>query len=462
MKKIATIPLARPAIASLCLSLCLAACGGDGDNPQSAGSPSGGISSGVSGGVSSGYSISGVVSGLASGFSLQLLNNGAAPLTLTANGAFTFAAPVALNSAYAVTIGTQPLGQTCSVSSGSGVATAAVTNVTISCGAVQARVSTLAGSTTAGSADGTGTAASFKSPFGVALDASGNLYVADTGNSEIRMITRAGVVTTLAGSTTAGSADGTGAAASFWGPTGIAVDASGNVYVGDSTNNRIRKITPAGVVATLAGTNTRGSTNGSGAFASFSNPHGVAVDASGNVYVADSGNNQIRKITPAGNVTTLAGSSTAGFANGTGVSASFSNPIGVAVDASGNVYVADTGNNAIRMITPAGVVTTLAGSGATGFVDATGTAAAFNSPYAVAVDSSGNVYVTDNSNNVIRKVTAAGVVTTLAGSSTTGSANGYGTAATFWAVDGIAVDTKGTVYVADANNNQIRLIQPTQ
>jgi hypothetical protein len=299
MKKIATIPLARPAIASLCLSLCLAACGGDGDNPQSAGSPSGGISSGVSGGVSSGYSISGVVSGLASGFSLQLLNNGAAPLTLTANGAFTFAAPVALNSAYAVTIGTQPLGQTCSVSSGSGVATAAVTNVTISCGAVQARVSTLAGSTTAGSADGTGTAASFKSPFGVALDASGNLYVADTGNSEIRMITRAGVVTTLAGSGATGFVDATGTAAAFNSPYAVAVDSSGNVYVKDNSNNVIRKVTAAGVVTTLADSSTTGSANGYGTAATFWAVDGIAVDTKGTVYVADANNNQIRLIQPA-------------------------------------------------------------------------------------------------------------------------------------------------------------------
>ncbi|AOZ02058.1 hypothetical protein BKK81_22265 [Cupriavidus sp. USMAHM13] len=458
MKKHATLPfpLLQPAIASLCL--CLAACGGGGDDPQSAGSSPG---TSTSASPSPGYTIGGAVNGLASGFSLQLLNNGAALLTLSANGAFTFAAPVAPNSAYAVTIGTQPLGQTCSVSHGSGIAAAAVTNVAITCGAVQARVSTLAGSTTAGAADGSGTAASFKSPYGVALDTSGNLYVTDSGNSEIRMITPAGVVTTLAGSTTSGSTDGTGAAASFSGPNGIAVDAGGNVYVADANNNKIRKIAPGGVVTTLAGSGTAGFANGTGAAASFRNPHGVAVDAGGNVYVADSGNNQIRKITPLGVVTTLAGSSTAGSADGTGASASFSNPLGVAVDASGNVYVADTGNSRIRSITPiGGVVTTLAGSSTFGFVDGTGTAAVFQFPYALALDARGNVYVADTDNSAIRKVTAAGVVTTLAGSGKTGSANGYGKAASFWGATGIAVDASGTIYVADMNNNQIRLIQP--
>lgn len=158
-------------------------------------------------GISSGYSIGSVVSDLTSGFPLRLLNNGADPLTLTANGASTSAASVALNNAYAVTIGTQAFRQTCSVSNGCGVATAVVTNVAISCGAVQARGFTVADFTAAGSADGTGTAASFRNPFGVALDPGGNLYMVDAGNFELRMIPAAGVVTTLAGSREAGSAN---------------------------------------------------------------------------------------------------------------------------------------------------------------------------------------------------------------------------------------------------------------
>jgi len=173
-------------------------------------------------------------------------------------------------------------------------------------------------------------------------------------------------ISTFAGSGTQGSADGTGINASFYQPTGVAADASGNIYVADFRNNLIRKISPAGLVTTLAGSGAQGSANGTGVYASFYQPTSVAADASGNIYVADDGNHLIREISPAGVVTTLAGSGVQGLANGTGIAASFNNPQGVAVDASGNVYVADYGNNMIREITPAGVVTTLAGSSTPG------------------------------------------------------------------------------------------------
>ena len=265
-------------------------------------------------------------------------------------------------------------------------------------------VTTLAGSTTSGSADGTGVAASFSYPCGVAVDSSGNVYVADGNNNMIRKITSAGVVTTLAGSTTWGSADGTGAAASFGFPMGIAVDGSGNLYVGDNDNNMIRKITSAGVVTTLAGSTTSGSADGTGAAAFFNAPRGVAIDGTGTLYVADSSNNMIRKITSAGVVTTLAGSTTSGHADGTGAAASFNAPNGVAVDGSGNVFVADFSNNTIRKIDSAGVVTTLAGSTTYGHADGTAAAASFRNPGAVAVDGSGSVYVADTNNNMIRKI----------------------------------------------------------
>jgi serine/threonine protein kinase, bacterial len=268
----------------------------------------------------------------------------------------------------------------------------------------------------------------------------------------------AGVVTTLAGSSLAGSDNGTGLAASFNFPQGIAVDTSGNVYVGDYNNHMVRKITPAGVVTTLAGSTTFGSVNATGTAASFKFPSGIAVDSIGNVYVADQLNNMIRKITADGVVTTFAGSTAAGSSNATGTAASFKGPSGIAVDSIGNVYVADTSNHMIRKITAGGVVTTLAGSTAAGFNDGTGTAAAFNTPLGVSVDSVGNVYVADTNNNKIRKITPGGVVTTFAGSTAPGNANGTGTSATFNGPTAIAVDSNGTLYVAEQTNNLIRKI----
>ena len=265
------------------------------------------------------------------------------------------------------------------------------------------------------------------------------------------------VVTTFAG-TTLGFLDATGTNAQFNAPIGVAVDSAGVLYIGDQSNQRIRKITAAAVVSTLAGQSLDGFANGTGTNARFTNPRGVAVDSSGNVYVADTGNQRIRKITSAGVVTTLAGSGVQGFANGTGTNAQFSNPSGVAVDSAGNVYVADYDNHRIRKITSAGVVTTLAGNGTAAFADGTGTSARFNSPQGVAVDSAGNVYVADYNNQRIRKITSAGVVTTLAGQTTPGSTDGTGTNARFNGPTGIAVTSGGILYVVDSDNNRIRKI----
>ena len=323
-------------------------------------------------------------------------------------------------------------------------------------------VTTLAGNGSWGSTDGTGTAASFDYPYGVAVDSSGNVYVADLDNYKIRKVSPGGVVTTLAGNGSWGSADGTGTAASFTYPYGVAVDSSGNVYVADSYNNKIRKVSSDGVVTTFAGNGWVGSTDGPGTAAGFNHPTGVAVDSAGNVYVADSWNNEIRKVSSTGVVTTVAGyvgSSIPGV-DGVGRLARFNAPGDVAVDASGNVYVADSSNNKIRKVDSAGMVTTLAGSGSTGSTDGTGTAASFNNPTGLAVDGSGNIYVTDSDNNLIRKVTSDGVVTTLAGSSSQGSTDGTGTAASFHWPTGPAVDAAGNVYVADQLNQKIRKVTP--
>lgn len=330
-------------------------------------------------------------------------------------------------------------------------------------GAVPAHVpaiTTLAGSAAFGHANGTGAAASFYYPEDVAVDVLGNVYVADQYNNMIRKITPAGVVTTLAGSTVSGRSNGTGPEASFSWPQGVTVDVSGNVYVADGSNNMIRKITPAGVVTTLAGNGNgwNGSYNGTGAFASFYFPTGVALDTSGNIYVADEWNNMIRKITPAGIVSTLAGNTTSGLANGIGTEARFYSPYGVAVDTSGNVYVADQDNRMIWKITPEGVVTTLAGSGTRGSSNGTGAEASFILVWDVAVDVLGNVYVADIGTNSIRKITPAGVVTTLAGYDPSGSVTGTLASARFNNPTGLAVDASGNVYVADQGNNVIRKI----
>ena len=350
---------------------------------------------------------------------------------------------------------------------------------------------TLAGNVGYGNADGTGSAARFNSPSGVAVDTGGNVYVTDAGNGTIRKVTPAGVVTTLTGvrGGPGVAVDATGnlyvadannetitkvtpaevvtTLAGLGGGPGVAVDIRGDVYVAQNSNNTILKVTPAGVRTTLAGLGgNHGSADGTGSAARFTDPRGVAVDVVSNVYVADSGNNTIRKVTPAGVVTTLAGlAGSVGSADGTGSAARFTfgyDGGGVAVDSIGNVYVADRGNATIRKITPTGVVTTLAGLAESyGSVDGMGSAARFNSPSGVAVDVEGNVYVADSGNNIIRKITPTGVVTTLAGlAGSIGSADGTGNIARFAHPPGVAVDVVSNVYVADSGNGTIRKVTP--
>lgn len=270
-----------------------------------------------------------------------------------------------------------------------------------------------------GSADGVGAAARFDGPQSVATDGAGNVYVADTNNNTIRKITLAGEVTTFAGTAgLSGSTDATGAAARFNSPRAVATDSAGNVYVADTLSYTIRKITPGGEVTTLAGTaGAFGGTDATGAAARFNFPSGIATDSAGNVYVGDTNNRTVRKITPAGEVSTLAGTALAdGSTDATGAAARFNTPMGVAVDGAGNVYVADWGNDTIRKITAAGEVTTLAGTaGAFGSADGTGPAARFFSPTDVVVDGAGNVYVADWGNDTIRRITPARAVSTLAG-----------------------------------------------
>ena len=292
---------------------------------------------------------------------------------------------------------------------------------------------------------------SFSNPSGAVADALGNIYIADAGSNLIlKYMVDANTVSVFAGSGTAGSANGTGTAASFNGPTGLAIDASGNLYVADENNDLIRKITPAGVVTTLAGTaGSAGSTNGTGTAAKFNSPYGVAADGSGNLYVADYNNNMIRKIViSTAVVTTFAGSTTSGSANGTGTAARFNHPTGVACDASGNVYIADQQNNMIRKATTAAVVTTYAGSTTAGSSDGIGTAASFNYPTSVTLDAADNVYVADKNNYRIRYIETSQQTETLAGH-LQAWADGPGSTASFQNPVGVAADAYGYVYVCD-------------
>ena len=322
-------------------------------------------------------------------------------------------------------------------------------------------VSTLAGTVgVQGSANGS--PGTFRSPCGIAVDGSGNLYVADRNNNAVRKVTAGGVVSTLAGTPGVyGSADGTGGTASFNSPYGVAVDATGTVFLADINDFTIRKITAAGVVTTLAGVHgQQGGTDGPAASARFSYPTGVAVDAAGNVFVVDNGDHTVRKITPGGTVSTFAGQAgSQGSADGPGAGARFYFPEGLAIDGAGNLYVTDGSNRTIRKITPAGVVSTLAGTaGVAGNADGFGAAASFSNPRGIASDAGGTLYVADN--QTIRRIAPNGLVTTMAGTyNSAGSTDGPALSARFNGPIGVAVDAAGAVYVTDNGNQTIRVIR---
>ena len=339
-------------------------------------------------------------------------------------------------------------------------ATSNIATLTVNVGTI---ISTISGTTgVSNTLDGTGTAAQFSNPFSIAVDTAGNFYVADPAAHVIRKITAAGVVTTLAGTPgSAGSLDGVGSAARFNGPQGVAVDGSGNIYVADTNNHTIRGISPSGNVLTLAGTaGSVGSTDGVGTVARFTYPYSLAIDNFGTIYVSDTFNHMIRRVASNGTVSTMAGAAgVRGTTDGTGTGARFAYPTGIAADAQGFIYVADSNNGTIRKITQGNVVTTYAGTaGSFGTADGAAlTVARFNQPNGVAIDSTGVVYVADTFSHTIRRITTTGDVGTLAGlAGTVGSVDGTGSAARFNQPNGIAVDSSGNVYIADSLNRTIR------
>ncbi|MBL7749298.1 MAG: IPT/TIG domain-containing protein [Chitinophagaceae bacterium] len=286
----------------------------------------------------------------------------------------------------------------------------------------------------------TGTATSLNHPSGITKDAAGNLFVCDRDNHRILKITPAGVSAVFAGGTM-GFTNGTGVAAQFNQPYAITIDGAGNLYVGDRINHAIRKITSAGVVTTLAGNGSAGFVNGTGSAASFAEPLGVTVDAAGNVFVADYLNSAIRKVTSAGVVTTV-----------TTVPQIF----GITVDAAGNLYFTEYGQHKVSKYSSTGTYSVLAGDASGGNADGTGAAARFNFPAGILLDATGNLYVTETINHRIRKITPAGVVTTIAGN-TGGYADGAGVSALFDSPIAICGDfANSTAFIADFNNHKIR------
>ena len=317
---------------------------------------------------------------------------------------------------------------------------------------------------------GPAVAAQLRSPYGVAVDGAGNLYIADASNNGIRKVDSTGTITTIAGTGESGfSGDGGPAVeAELRSPYGVAVDSAGNVYIADSSNWRIRKIDATGTITTIAGTGEFGFSGDGGpaVAAELRRPRGVAVDSAGNVYIADVGNHRIRKVDSTGTITTIAGTGEFGFSGdgGPAVEAELRSPYGVAVDSAGNVYIVDVGDHRIRKVDATGTITTIAGTGY-GFSGDGGPAVAaeLRDPYGVAVDSAGNVYIADSSNRRIRKVDATGTITTIAGTGESGFSGDGGPAveAELRSPYGVAVDSAGNVYIADSSNWRIRKIDAT-
>jgi uncharacterized protein (TIGR03437 family) len=311
------------------------------------------------------------------------------------------------------------------------------------------------------------TSAQLNFPLGVAVDASGNLYIADTSNRRIRKVASNGTITTVAGNGRIGYSGDGGPATSAqvnW-PMGVAVDASGNLYIADSVDCRIRRVSQNGTITTVAGNGTAGyrGDRGPAVSAQLDSPNGVAVGASGDLYIADTDNHRIRKVAPDGTMSTVAGNGTAGYGGdgGPATSAALSSPRRVAMDTSGNLYITDFGNNRIRRVDPNGIIWTVAGNGTSGFGGDGGLAtdATVSNATDVSMDTSGNLYILDTSNERIRKVSPAGTIATVVGGPV--GDGGPGVFVGLHELDGLAYDSGGNLYLADATAQRVRRIAPT-
>jgi len=317
---------------------------------------------------------------------------------------------------------------------------------------------------------GAASAAQLSSPTALALDAAGNLFIADANNNVIRRVNPAGAIATVAGGGSLAYVGNGGPAtnAVVNAPQAVAVDAAGDLFIVDTLNDVIREVSPAGIITTVAGNGTFGYSGDGGAAtaAQLYYPSGVAVDAAGDLFISDSANNVIREVSPAGIITTVAGNGTQGYSGdgGAATAAQLSYPSGVAVDAAGDLFISDSANNVIRKVGPAGIITTVAGNGTAGYSGdgAAATAAQLYDPSGLAVDSTGDLFIADTSNSVIREVSPAGIITTVAGNGTQGYSGdgGAATAAQLTNPVGIAVDTEGDLLIADESNDVIREVSP--
>jgi streptogramin lyase len=329
-------------------------------------------------------------------------------------------------------------------------------------------ITTVAGNGTRGFSgdDGPATAAELSLPEGVAVDAAGDLFIADTFNHRVRKVSPSGIITTVAGSTGGFSGDGGPAtAAQLFGPSGVAVDAAGDLYIADTNNGRVREVSPSGIITTVAGNGTGGfSGDGGPATAAELNGSfglGLALDAAGDLFIADSGNNRVREVTPSGVITTVAGNGTGGFSGdgGPATAAGLDLPAGVAVDAAGDLFIADFHNQRAREVSPSGVITTVAGNGSRGFSGDGGpaTAAELNDLEGVAVDAAGDLFIADTFNSRVREVSPSGIITTVAGGTGDG---GSATRAALAFPSNVAVDAAGDLFIADPVNERVREVTP--